>query len=204
MHSAEGSYSNQQSDRLSRAASRTVQFTPTEARAAYLDFHQQEFSLVVSFVMTCGAVREDAEDAAQDAFIDLWRLTEQPGGWECIESPRGWIRKVALRKYYRIQKEGSLKNDVVVRELTASLPRHKISDHAELTVMTEFVRSALRDLDLDTRVVMAFTLDDFQPIDIARILNVSDQKIRDQIKKGRRILRVALAPLRESDGGYQE
>lgn len=182
-----------------RSGSRTVQFTPSEAREAFLDFHQQEFHLVVAFLMIYGAVRQDAEDAAQEAFVDAWRLTNRPGGWETIDAPRGWIRKIALRKYYRLQKEGSLSRRIVT-ELTEIIPRDQAPDHGELTVQTEFVRAVIRELDPDTRIVMAYHIDGFRSAEIARQLGVDSQRIRDLLKKGRKALKARLIALRGNDG----
>jgi RNA polymerase sigma factor (sigma-70 family) len=178
-----------------RSGSRTVQFTPSEAREAFLDFHQQEYLNVVAFLMITGAVRQDAEDAAQEAFLDAWRLANRPGGWETIDTPRGWIRKVALRKYNRLQKEGSLKRRIVT-ELTEIIPIDHTPDHGELTVQTEFVRAVIRELDPDTRIVMAYHIDGFRPAEIARQLSVDSQRIRDLIKKGRKDLKARLIALR--------
>lgn len=178
-----------------RSGSRTVQFTPSEAREAFLDFHQHEYLNVVAFLMINGAVRQDAEDAAQEAFLDAWQLANRPGGWETIDTPRGWIRKVALRKYYRLQKEGSLKRRIVT-ELTEIIPIDKAPDHGELAVQTEFVRAVIRELDPDTRIVMAYHIDGFRPAEIARQLSVDAQRIRDLIKKGRKVLKARLIALR--------
>jgi RNA polymerase sigma factor (sigma-70 family) len=176
-----------------------VQFTPAEAREAFLDFLQQEYRLVAAFLMICGAMRQDAEDAAQEAFLDAWRLANRPGGWETIDAPRGWIRKVALRKYYRLQKEGSLSRRIV-KELTEIIPIDPAPDHGELTVQTEFVRAVIRELDPDTRIVMAYQIDGFRPAEIARQLGVDSQRIRDLIKKGRKDLKARLIALRGRDG----
>jgi RNA polymerase sigma-70 factor (ECF subfamily) len=182
------------------SGSRTVQFNPGEARKAYLDMHEREYRAVVAFLMTCGAVIQDAEDSTQEAFLDLWRLTQRPGGWESIEMPRGWIRRVALRKYYRFQKEGGLRGRVVM-DLTDTYPLDERDDHSELTVQTEFVRAILRELDADTRIVMAFLIDGFKSAEIARQVGTTDQKVRDLIKKGRKTLRTELVALRKNNGG---
>ena len=43
----------------------------------------------------------DAEDAAQEAFADAWVQMGRDGKWADVAEPRGWIRRVALRKYQR-------------------------------------------------------------------------------------------------------
>jgi DNA-directed RNA polymerase specialized sigma24 family protein len=71
-----------------------------EGRAAFIDFYDREHLHVERSVMRCGASRQAAEEAVQDAFIDVWVLTAL-GTWPDIADPPGWIRTVALRKYRR-------------------------------------------------------------------------------------------------------
>lgn len=65
-------------------------------------FYEVHFHRVVRFVMLNGASQEDALDATQEAFIASWSLMNtDPGRWQEITSKEAWVRKVALRKYYR-------------------------------------------------------------------------------------------------------
>lgn len=197
MHNADDCLQGDATPQPRMSTSRTVRLKPAKARAAFLDFHQQEYLRVIAFMMTSCLVAQDAEDAVQEAFIDLWRTTQRPGGWESIESPRGWIRTVALRKHYRIiesQKARGIRVPVVA-DLTEPI-------HSTITVETEFVRSCLRQLDPDTRIVMAFLVDGFKLAEVARHLNISDQKARDLAKKGRKALKVGLVALSGSNGRH--
>ena len=71
--------------------------------------------------------------------------------------------------------------------------------HDELTVQTEFVRSILRELAADVRAVLVFHMDGFSSIEIAHHLGMTDQQVRDLIKKGRKTLRAGMVAL--EDGG---
>jgi len=44
-----------------------------QMRADFVDFYDREYLAVIRFVMRCGASRQDAEDAAQDAFVAAWK-----------------------------------------------------------------------------------------------------------------------------------
>jgi RNA polymerase sigma factor (sigma-70 family) len=169
------------------------------ARAAFLDFFQAEYEGVIAFLIKYGAIHQDAEDAAQDAFVDAWSLTTQPGAWERIARPRGWIRVVALRKYHRPTGQRRRMPGILVAEVPEN-PRGITSvAHDELTVETEFVRSILRDLAADVRAALVFHMDGFSSVEIAHQLGMTDQRVRDLIKTGRRILRTGLVVLREGD-----
>lgn len=200
MQSSDEYFRDERFTQSSSHLSGTTQLHPAAIRKSFLDFHQREYAPVIAFLVKCGAMFHDAEDAAQEAFLEAWRLTETPGQWETVEEPRGWIRTVALRKYYRIHREGGRLRSRAVEQITEVIPRDLPLDHGELTIQTEFVRAILRELDADTRVVMAFHIDGFKSAEIARHLGVSSQKIRDLTKKGRKALKEGLLPLRECDG----
>jgi DNA-directed RNA polymerase specialized sigma24 family protein len=76
-------------------------------------------------------------------------------------------------------------------------------DHADLTTQGMFVLAELRRLDKDTRTVMAFYIDGFTSVEIARQLKITDQKVRDLVKKGRKTLARRLSPLRERGDGLE-
>jgi len=186
----------------------TAHFAPEATRSAFLDFFQCEYDGVIAFLMKYGAISQDAEDAAQDAFVDAWTLTMQPGAWEKVSQPRGWIRKVALRKYHRPAGRRKQVRGFPVPDLPGfhtpgsryGPPAAGSIDHGELTVQTEFVRSILRDVAPDIRAVLVFHMDGFSSAEIAYHLHITDQQVRDLIKKGRRTLRAGLVALRDSDG----
>lgn len=54
------------------------------------------------------------------------------------------------------------------------------------------VLQALRTLDEESRAVMAFHLDDFTTKEIAAALELTEQRVRDVMKKARAALRTAL------------
>lgn len=199
MPSPDGSQPDEGLTRSFAGGPRTDYFNPTAAREAFLDFHQQEYIPVIVFLVKYGARREDAEDAAQEAFIEAWRLTQQPGEWEKIARPRGWIRTVAIRKYQRRYGRSFQPESSYTAETTDTSASFSTIDHGELTAQTEYVRDILRCLDWETRVVMAFHVDGFKPTEIAAQLNMNSQKVRDLTKKGRRALKTGVDALREQD-----
>jgi RNA polymerase sigma factor (sigma-70 family) len=169
-------------------------------RTSVLDLWESEYNRVVRFVMRAGADVHAAEDATQWAFVEAWKLAMRPDEWEKIHNPKAWIRTVALRKYRR--PPGRRRQPLTVA--VAEVPEWEISrDDADLTNQSMFVLAELRRLDKDTRTVMAFHIDGFTSAEIARQLKTTDQKVRDLLKKGRKVLARRLSPLREHGDGME-
>jgi RNA polymerase sigma factor (sigma-70 family) len=165
----------------------------------WIGFYRAHFCRVVRLVMYDGASLADAHEAAQEAFAESWALLSgDPARWEAVNDKAAWIRAVAVRKYrrppgprYRLPTQPG----AVIPDLgDASL------DPAELTVQTQAVLQALRGLEADERIVMAFYLDDFTTAAIAAALGVTGQRVRDIKKKARAALKISLADQRTREG----
>ncbi|MFC4049803.1 RNA polymerase sigma factor [Actinomadura syzygii] len=166
-------------------------------RRDFLEFFDAEFSSVVRFVMRDGAGVHDAQDSAQHAFVQGWRMARD-GRWDRIDQPRAWIRTVALR-HHRARD----RMEVLVRQMPeTAVPG---AGHDELTGQARDLVAALRLLDHDTRMVLALHLDDIPTRAISAHLSISEQRVRDLLKRARRTLRKHLAvpprqPTASSDG----
>jgi RNA polymerase sigma factor (sigma-70 family) len=186
------------SPKLTHNASGTARMRPDEVRDAVLNLWQSDYKGIIAFAMMCGATREDAEDATQDAFIEAWLLTSIPGKWEDIRNPSGWIRRIAVRKYWRAHNKTSRE---LATELTEPLAKDDPTDPSELTVQTQLVRTILGRLDADTRLVMALhVVEGYKAVEIAQVLELDYQKTRDMIRKGRKALKAELSALGELSG----
>jgi RNA polymerase sigma factor (sigma-70 family) len=162
-----------------------------QVRAEWTGFYDVHYHRVVRFVMHNGASPADAEDAAQWAFYESWVLMDgDPDYWNAISSKGAWIRKVALRRYRR--PPGPRKRPLVTGTEIPDIPAPG-TGHDELTVQTQFVLQALRTLDDEARTVMAFDMDEYPAAVIARVLGISQQRVRDVRKKARMALRKELA-----------
>jgi RNA polymerase sigma factor (sigma-70 family) len=170
-----------------------------EIRSDWLAFYDREYSLVVRFVMRCGASLQAAEDAVQDAFVDAWTLTARADAWMAITDPRGWIRRVALRKYRR--PPGKHRRPAAVPVSDFPEMAQPGQSHTDLTNETLLVTAALRRLEPESQAAMAFHLDGFTGPQIASQLGITDQKARDLLKAARRVLARELA--RTRDDGWR-
>src|SRR5918997_4750293 len=173
-------------------------------RSAWLDFYDSEYHEVVRFVMRAGASLTDAEDAAQEAFMDSWTLAQEPVQWHTITNPRAWIRTVALRKYRR--PPGPRRTLQLAHGVDTPDQAAPGLDPGELTAQADLLLHALRGLEEDTQTVMAFPLDGFLSQTTADLMGqlgyaeITEQKVRDLLAKARRHLRRDLASLTEQGG----
>lgn len=172
--------------------STTENFDLEITRADFLDFLHQEYNGAIAVVVMSGATRQDAEEAVQEAFLDAWQVAKKPGEWKMIYNPRGWIRTVALRKYQRPHGLRRRVSTFPVPDITAHETLNSSTDHSELTVQVEVVRSTLRNLDPTTQTVMALCIDGFSAMEIAVHLDIKVQRVYDLVKKGRKALSDAL------------
>jgi RNA polymerase sigma factor (sigma-70 family) len=163
-----------------------------QVRAEWISFYDTEYRQVIGFMMKNGASLQDAQDAVHEAFVESWDLMQtRPGNWKAIANQRAWIRTVALRKFRR--PPGSR----IRPQLAAGTKIPDVSAHdpepGELTAQTQAVLHALRCLDEGARRVMAFRLDGFSTDEIAAALDITEQRVRDLMKKARRDLKRILA-----------
>ena len=158
----------------------------TAEPAPFIEFYDREYHLVVRFMMNCGASLTAAEDAAQEAFLDAWKLMSVPGKWAAIDDPRGWIRAVALRKYWR--PPGVRKAPQTILQPVMPDTRDTGVSQVDLSVGALVVMDALRGLEPELQAVMAFDLDGFTAAESRGYLGLTDQQVRDRRKKARKIL----------------
>lgn len=168
-------------------------------RESFIAFYDREYHQVVRFCIRCGADLQAAEDATQEAFREAWERYVLRGTWDQeITRPRAWIRRVAQRYYLRPPGPRQRPSIVLVSEYSDSLDPN-YSD--ELSVETMNVLEALSGLDSDLRTVMAFHLDGFTAREIGIEIGIEDpQKVRDLLKKARKILAARLGAARNQGG----
>ena len=164
-------------------------------REEFLDLYERERPLVERFLMLAGAGRQDAEDGAHEAFAEAWRLVAQ-GSWHQVGNRRAWLRTVAYRCFAR--PPGQRRSARAVSTAPADLPGLNQDgaspDHAEPTVQALSVLDALNRLgDRQASAVIALDLDAFTGSEIAAILGIDEQRVRDLRKKARSHLKRILA-----------
>jgi DNA-directed RNA polymerase specialized sigma subunit len=98
---------------------------------------------------------------------------------------------VATRKYRR-PPGAHIRPQLAADALVPDCP-HPGLEPGELTIQTQTVLSALRNLDFEERTVMAYFFDDIPTAVIAAVLGITEQRLRDVKKRARAALTRALA-----------
>jgi RNA polymerase sigma-70 factor (ECF subfamily) len=123
---------------------------------------------------------DEARDAVQNAFI------QAVPRWASIHHHRAWLRKVAMREYFR---------------RPAPVPDDHFPDPAGPDIAAEtlerlrqdrLVRATLQRLPYRQREALAWTYDGFKPAEIAALLGHDPAAVRQNLVKARRNLAKAL------------
>ena len=161
-----------------------------QVRGEWTDFYDTHYHRVVRFVMLNGASRAEAEDAAQEAFLESWdMLVKDPDRWQAVTGKAAWIHTVALRRHRR--PPGPRRRPLMAGDELPDLPADG-PGHDVLTAQTQLVLHALQALDGEARAVIAFDMDGIPAADAAAALGITQQRVRDVRKKARPALKKLL------------
>ena len=144
--------------------------------------YQAEMPALVGFLITCGAGHHDATDAAQEAFLELFKK------WQTVEKPKQWLRTVA----YRIFLHQPVSNTSPLQE------NHDVASLLSASADFDFheeekaVLDMLRLLPTAQRAVLALHYDQFETRDIAEILGMKETAVRKNLERARAKLRKLL------------
>jgi RNA polymerase sigma-70 factor, ECF subfamily len=150
-------------------------------------FYLREFRSVVGLAYVLSGRSQFAEDIAQEAFMAAQRDWDRIGG---LESPGGWVRKVAANKASKAKRSRVREAKALFRLATRwgvptgvyELP----AEHAE-------VWSAVRSLPKRQRQVVAlYYLADYTIIEIATALSIAEGTVKAHLHQGRNILKQQL------------
>ncbi|WP_176993663.1 RNA polymerase sigma factor [Nonomuraea jiangxiensis] len=167
--------------------------THRAVREAFVSFTENEYPRLKVFLMRYGASHEDSDDAAQEAFLEAWRLlTNRPSQWISIREPGAWIRTVATRALTRPR--GQNRRQIPTIPFGSDPTDHDQMGHdwAEQVALESDVRAALHALPPDQRLAMAYRMDDFKYAIIAEQMGLTEQQARDLIKKARATMKKIL------------
>ena len=138
-------------------------------------FYRANIRTLVGFLINHGASMQAATDIAQGTMTDAYRR------WADITHPKAWVHKAASRALAR--EVASVEEPVeVVPEPSSLLPRP--DGIAEWEAQHDAL-PLLRSLPPRQRQIMAWTLTDFTPSDIADHLGLPAETVRANLKKAR-------------------
>jgi RNA polymerase sigma factor (sigma-70 family) len=139
---------------------------------------EREFHRLVGFLITTGALRHDAEDSVQMAFVELARH------WTEVVEQVGWLRRVAHRMWSKVVM-GSRGH-----ELTSEMLGDATVGHGDDTHLLEQhqVLQLLSRLPEQQRAVLAYAYDGATPAETAEALGVPAANVRQNLKRARTTL----------------
>jgi RNA polymerase sigma-70 factor (ECF subfamily) len=136
---------------------------------------------------------QEAEDAAQDAFLAAWRNRES---WKPEAKFTTWLHRIAINKAidrYRARRAAPESAETITRLADAALdPAHTPDQHRglEQSQASTTLKESLNRLPDSQK--LALTLFYFEDLDVARIaihMGVSEQAVRSLLKRGRLALK---------------
>uniref|UniRef100_UPI000996FAC3 RNA polymerase sigma factor n=1 Tax=Streptomyces flavovirens TaxID=52258 RepID=UPI000996FAC3 len=159
---------------LARRARPDHSLTVVDARFA--DFYRLHVKTLVAFLINQGASVSDAADIVQATMEKLYRR------WTEIEHHRAWAYKVASRELNRKFSDARERPVEEVPEPSSLLPN--TGAISEWESRYDALR-VLRELPPRQRQIMAWTLSDFTPAEIASQLSLTPEAVRASLKKAR-------------------
>ncbi|GLY80528.1 RNA polymerase sigma factor [Actinoallomurus iriomotensis] len=155
----------------------TVDLTPR----SFDDYFRYDFPRLTGFMVRLGASVQEAEDVAQQAMLDLFRH------WADVSAPEAYARIAAKRIYLRSRNNVKREREAIQVNWT----QH--ANHLSFTGDVEYVMGLLTSLPTEQREVMAWTIDGYEPSEIAELTGRTASTVRSHLRHARKKLGQAIA-----------
>jgi len=146
----------------------------------YAMVYQAEKPRLVRYLIQCGANWHDADDAAQRALAALYER------WEAVYNPRPWLRKVAFREFIRTRGP----NEIPLEGHQFNAP--PAPAEIESLLEQDAVLFAIRQLPQLQRHVFALHFDQLRTSEIAEVLQITEEAVRQNLARARTRLKERL------------
>jgi RNA polymerase sigma-70 factor (ECF subfamily) len=144
----------------------------------FVCFYREHIGRLVAYLIYLGAPAHLAAELAQEAMTTAYRR------WREITSPRAYVWTVAYKAFLRHALHDDAQQPVAeVPEPTVVLPH---PEEAEAWLLKQQIIEVLRALPPRQRQVLALTIDDWSPAEIAELLVISPSAARSNLMKARR------------------
>ncbi len=129
--------------------------------------------------------RHDAEDVAQDTFLAYYLTSEE---FETEEHIRRWLLAVAVNKAKNLVKSAWKRKNRPMEELDETGAAVGFSTEEDRNLL-----EAVAELPLKCRTVIhLFYYEDYKVKEIAEMLGVSENTVKSQLHRGRKLLKAIL------------
>jgi RNA polymerase sigma factor (sigma-70 family) len=170
----------------SAKAKLVIVLLPAQARPAadpeFATCYYAEMPALIRFLVKCGAGHDDAADAAQEAFTQLFTR------WDDVRCPRPWLRQVAFRAFLH----QPVRNTVPLDDSPEVPESPRESDRFDFRDEAQVVLDLLDLLPTTQRAVLALHYDQFPTGDIAQILGLTQAAVRKNLERARATLKQLL------------
>lgn len=154
------------------------------SKAEFEVLYKADFALLCRFLRYLGAPADRVNDLAQECYIDLWR------SWGTVREPGPWLRVVARRKYARELEAMARQARPTSEDAWQADGALTPADNADEAAT---VRAVLRGLPATQREVIALATDGYRTADIAALLGMNDNAVRQALHRARTRLKKDLA-----------
>ena len=155
-----------------------------------IDLYVVAYPRLVGLLTSIGGSKPDAEEVAQDAFVQLLRRWDQV---QSYQDPEAWVRTVAVRRLL-----GRLRRR---RVAAAGLARLIALHRAESPPDTDAVDLAMAIDRLPTgqrAAAVLYYVADLSVREVARVLDVPEGTVKSRLSQARANLAPLLSPAQES------
>jgi RNA polymerase sigma factor (sigma-70 family) len=146
----------------------------------FTEFFGAEHKKLIRFLIAIGAWADEAAEVAQVTFVKAFE------NWDVIRAPRAWIRRVAVNELTAARQ--AARRETPQATLPDAAAPVSAALAVELTEEAGQVLAALQALPPRQRQVMAWSIDGFGAVEIARELGVSPESVRQSYAKARKNL----------------
>ncbi|WP_336160000.1 RNA polymerase sigma factor [Amycolatopsis sp. VC5-11] len=161
--------------------------------ASFAEYYRADARSLVRFLMMLGTSAHDAADIAHNVLADMFPK------WEQIRSPRGWARQHATWALYRkpVSAQHETLVDVVPDSTAAALLAPE--DCAEVAEAARDVRELLAPLPEQQRVVMAYVMEGFTHLEIAKLIRTTPSAVAKAAARARTSLKARVLADRQRE-----
>jgi RNA polymerase sigma-70 factor (ECF subfamily) len=150
------------------------------------EFYCTEFHSLVRHAMRIGARFDEAEDVAQEAMAQAFKL------WATLNNPRAWVRAAANTEVVKAINR-RIREEKLLRALLGVDGVHEpvVGSSADPDEADQ-VRAVLASLPEAQREALVFIIDGFTPTEIAGFVGKTPEAVRSNLREARKRLKAAL------------
>lgn len=157
------------------------------------EWYDRDWDALVVFAIRLGAGQEHAKDLVQNACAEVWKR------WAAICHPSSYARKSIGRAYWMSVSNVERQSAYGVPE-DLPAPEDPSIGEIEFKDQEQMIFAVIRDLPPRQREVIAWSIDGYQPNEIAGEIGITAEAVRKSLCDARKALRKRLLELGGGDG----